>query len=194
MVKSVSGRKEFQSTKVVRPPLCEIDETDLVINEEIISPILRKLDRVCFVSAVLGLTEEDNYVRLELSNATGNVVAFAREVKDVSEGDFVFVYGGVRVLKRGGVVSVSKIAPIDTTEVSDLMDYYLVEMISQLTDALQNYHRKDLIAKEGRKHYGDQMSKYRNILNNMKKVLMDKYGVKEEIQVEEEDIEGLEID
>ncbi len=178
---------------VVRPPLCEIDETDLVINDEIVSPILRKLDRVCFVSVVLGLTIEENYVRLELSNTTGNVLAFTGDAKDISEGDFVFVYGRVKVLKRGGVVSVSKIVPIDTTEVEDLMNYYLVDMLIQLNDALQKYHRKDVVAKEGKKHYGDQMSKYRDIYNRVKKMLMDKYGVKEEIPLdEEEEIEGLE--
>ena len=178
---------------VIRPPLCEIDETDLVVSNEVVSPLLRKLDRVCFVGVVLNLIEEEKYVRLELSNATGNLVAFAGETKDITEGDFVFVYGKVKVLKRGGVVSVNRIIPIDPTEVKELMDYYLVEMLIQLNDAFQKYHRKDIITKEGKKHYGDQISKYREIYNRVKKMLMDKYNVKEEIPLEEEEVEGIEF-
>jgi RPA family protein len=122
-------------------------------------------------------------------------MAFASDIGDIKEGDFVFVYGRVRVSKRGrGVVSVSKIVPLDTTEIGELMDYYLVELIEQLDNALREYSiKKDMTAKKGKQHYGDQYSKYRELCRSIKQQLMDRYNIEDEIPLPEEEEELPEL-
>jgi len=176
---------------ILRPLLREITETDLVVSESIVTPIARVVDKICLVAGVLECSEQEEFARLQLANVTGSVVAYANQLGDVKEGDVVFVVGRVRLSKRGrGVVRVRKIVPIDPAEDDELYDYHLVEVLAQLKDALNKYNRKDLIAKEARKHYGDTYSKYRGLYIDLKQKLLDKYGITDEIPLEdEEDLE-----